>query len=130
HYLMLNKNAQRAVQVIRFLDLLRSETSLETAFQKAFATTLEHMDAELRSYVVQDRYRFTESFIGNKLSAEYPMTSASISEAQLQAYLGDMLAHTNRMDAETYLQPALLLDPNLLLAHESFGTFRFRQGRV
>jgi len=130
HYLMLNKNAQRAVQVIRFLDLLRSETSLETAFQKTFATTLEHMDAELRSYVVQDRYRFTESFIGNKLSAEYPMTSASISEAQLQAYLGDMLAHTNRMDAETYLQRALLLDPNLLLAHESFGTFRFRQGRV
>ena len=130
HYLMLYKNGQRAAQVMKFLNLLRTETSLEVAFQKAFATTLENMDAELRSYVVQDRYRFTESSISNNLSADYSISSAPISEAQVQAYLGDMLAHTNHMDAETYLQRALLLDPNLLLAHESLGTFRFRQGRM
>jgi len=128
HYLMLNKSGARAAQVMKFLELLQTENSLDTAFQKAFSTTFQGMEGELRSYMVQNRFQFVESIIAKRLPVEYPITSVLISDAQLQAYLGDLLVHSNHAGAETYLERALTLDPNLRFAHESMGILRFRQG--
>jgi predicted Zn-dependent protease len=58
------------------------------------------------------------------------MELAQVSETQMQAYLGDLLFHSSRVEAEVYLRKALDVDPNLLLANESLGMLRFRQGRV
>jgi len=58
HYLMLNRNGERAQQTMTFLELLRSQEPLEKAVQKAFSTTLENLEGDLRSYIQQDRYRF------------------------------------------------------------------------
>ncbi len=129
HFLMLNKSGARADQLMTFVDLLHGGTPLEQAFQKAFKTSPETMEAELRTYVLQDRYRFTESSITKKPADDFRMTSSPISEAQVQAYLGDLLVHSNRPEAETYLQRAIALKPDLTLAHESLGMLRYRQGR-
>ena len=53
-----------------------------------------------------------------------------LTEAEGQAYLGDLLLHSNRKDAYTYLQKALKLDPNLAMAHASLGMAYFREGKV
>jgi Tfp pilus assembly protein PilF len=53
-----------------------------------------------------------------------------MTEAEAQAYLGDLLLHSNRAEAETYLQKAIELDPKLAMAHASLGLLRVRQGRL
>jgi Tfp pilus assembly protein PilF len=130
HYLMLNRNGGRAQQTITFLELLRSHEPLEKAVQKAFSTTLENLEGDLQSYIQQDRYRLVEALLPAKTKPVLEMTAAPVSEAELQAYLGDLLVHSNRADAEIYLQKALQLDPQLTFAHASLGILRFRQGRM
>ena len=130
HYLMLNRNGERARQTITLLELLRSQEPLEKAVQKAFSTTLENLEGELRGYIQQDRYRLVQNVFASKSKPDLQMSSAPVSEAELQAYLGDLLVHSNRADAEIYLQKALQLDPQLTFAHASLGILRFRQGRM
>jgi Tfp pilus assembly protein PilF len=130
HYLMLNKNAERARQTMTFLELMRSHEPLEKAVQKAFSTTLENLEGELRGYIQQDHYRFVELPHANQIKPDLQTISSTVTEAELQAYLGDLLVHSNRADAEIYLQKALQLDPQLTFAHASLGILRFRQGRL
>jgi tetratricopeptide (TPR) repeat protein len=50
------------------------------------------------------------------------MQAAPVSEAEALAYLGDLLLHTQRpQDAQTHLERALALDPNLAMAHVALG---------
>ena len=130
HFLMLNNRGERADDVVRFLQLLRDETPMDQAFQKAFGTSIESMEVELRSYIEQEKYKFTASTFAKKFVPDLVMESATVSEAQMQAYLGDLLFHSNRVEAEVYLRKALDVDPNLLLANESLGMLRFKQERV
>jgi tetratricopeptide (TPR) repeat protein len=130
HYLMLNKNGERAGQVLPFLELLRQQVPIEKAFQRSFGTSFEIMEAELRNYIQLDRFRFTETSLTRNVQSDVRVTSASISEAEVQEYLGDLLLHATRSEAEIYLQRALSLNPNLTLAHASLGILRFRQGRL
>jgi tetratricopeptide (TPR) repeat protein len=130
HYLMLNKSGERARRTITFLELLRAQEPLERAVQKAFSTTLENLEADFLRYIQQDRYRVGESFLLNKTQPDLQMISSSVSEAELEAYLGDLLVHSNGRDAEIHLQKALQIDPKLTFALASFGILRFRQGRI
>ncbi len=130
HYLMVGNNGHRAGQVVKFIQMLGNQTPMEQAFQTAFSSTFESMEAELRGYVQQDRFRFTEATFANKALPDVGMESALVSEAELQAYLGDLLFHGNRADAETHLQKALTLNPNQGLALGSLGMMRFKQGRI
>ena len=57
------------------------------------------------------------------------MQAAPITEAEAQAYLGDLLLKGNRANAEVYLQKALALDPDLPMANASLGLLRVRQGK-
>jgi len=130
HYLILNRNPQRVTQVTRFLELLSAKVPVETAFPAAFQTSFEQMEDELRRYVGQDRYPIVRGHFERKLENKKDLTSRPISEAEAQAYLGDLMVHSNRLEAETYLQTALKLEPNLALAHAALGMLRFRQNRL
>jgi predicted Zn-dependent protease len=129
HYLILGKDGERKPQLGKFLDLLSKGVEMEQAFQQAFAMTFESMESELRKYIQRDRYPiFSESF-QSRIDYDSAMQSAPISEAEGQAYLGDLLLKSNRGEAETYLQRALALDPNQPLANASLGLLRVREGR-
>ena len=53
-----------------------------------------------------------------------------IDEALSDAYLGDLLVHTNEADdAEPFLQQAIKLDPDSSLANTALGMARMRQHR-
>jgi len=128
HYLIIGKEG-RLEQLSKFVDLLGTNVPKEEAFQRAFQTTFEAMEKELRNYVKQDRYKAMEGHFQRKLETDTGMQSAPISEAEAQAYLGDLLLHSNRKDSETYLEKALSLDPNLSLANAAMGMAKLRVGK-
>ena len=130
HYLMMTDNGVRAPHVLEFLQLLNAHTALEPAFQKAFNTSIESFESALRGYVLQDHFRSNDLTFARKIQPSIEMTSASLSEAEVFAYQGDLLIHSNRNEAETYLLKAVALDPNLIQAHASLGMARYRQGRM
>jgi tetratricopeptide (TPR) repeat protein len=128
HYLIIGK-AGRVEQLGKFMELL-TRLPIEQAFQQAFETSFEAMEKELRNYVKQDRYTVMRGHFERKLELDTTAEATELTEAEAQAYLGDLLLHSNRKDAYTYLQKALKLDPNLAMAHASLGMAYFREGKI
>ncbi len=130
HYLILGKESQRMAQMGNFLNLMSANVPLEQAFQQAFSMSFESMEKELREYIRHDRYPVLTGHFENKIVVETDMQTAPITEAEAQAYLGDLLLHSNRVDSENYLKKALTLDPNLPMANASMAMLRLRQGKA
>jgi predicted Zn-dependent protease len=130
HYLILGNNGQRVGQMNQFIALLDTNVPMEQAFQQAFQMSFENMEKELREYIKHDRYPIITAELAAKLAVGAEMQSAPITEAEAQAYLGDLLLHSNRTGAEGYLQKALALDENLAMANASMGMLRVRQGKI
>jgi tetratricopeptide (TPR) repeat protein len=130
HYLILGDKEQRLPQLGKFLDLIRSGLSYEKAFPQAFGTEFATVEKELKDYVRQTSYPAKRVTFERKLELDSEMTTATLSEAEVQAYLGDLLVHLNAQpDAEKRLQQALALDPDSSIANASMGILRSRQGR-
>ena len=129
HYLILGKDGQRMPQLTRFVDLISAGTPMENAFQDAFAMTFEGMEKELHAYIQRDRYPILSGSFRSKVGYDSAMQATPITEAEAQAYLGDLLLKGGRADAEVYLQKALALDPDSPLANASLGLLRMRQGK-
>jgi tetratricopeptide (TPR) repeat protein len=130
HYLILGKDGQRVPQMTDFLKLMSSGVPLEQAFQRAFAMSFESMEKELREYIKHDRYPVLNGQLKSKLLVEADLRATSMTEAEAQAYMGDLLLHSNRADGETYLKRALALDPNVAMANTSVAMLLLRQGKV
>ena len=128
HYMIIGKPG-RLEQLSKFLDRIMSHVATEQAFQEAFQMSFEAMEKELRDYVRQSRYNILRANFERKLETDTDLKSASVSEAEAQAYLGDLLLHSNRKDCETYLQKALSLDPNLAMANAAMGMAKLRDGK-
>jgi FimV-like protein len=129
HYLILGKDGQRMPQLSKFVELITAGAPMEKAFQEAFAMTFESMEKELRAYIQRDRYPILSGSFQSKVGYDSAMQAAPITEAEAQAYLGDLLLKGNRANAEVYLQKALALDPDLPMANASLGLLRVRQGK-
>lgn len=129
HYLIIGK-AGKIEQLGKFMELITAKKPLEQAFQEAFGTPMEMMEKELRDYVKKDRYNVLDGHFENKLELDTTNQAAPLTEAEAQAYLGDLLAHSRRKDAYTYLEKALKLDPDLGMAHASIGMLYFYEGKV
>ena len=130
HYLILGNKSQRLPQLGKFMQLMDANTAMDQAFQQAFQTTFENMEKELRDYIRRDSYPVTSGQFASKVGFDNEMQSAPITEAEAQAYLGDLLLHSHRPEAESYLQRALTLDPQLAPANASLGMLRVRQGKI
>lgn len=129
HYLILGNDGQRMPQMSKFVELLSASVPMEQAFQQAFAMTFESMEKELRAYIQRDRYPIIRGSFTNKVGYDTAMQTSPLTEAEAQAYLGDLLLHSHRAESEKYLQRALDLDPDLALANAAMGMLRERQGK-
>jgi tetratricopeptide (TPR) repeat protein len=129
HYLILGNQGQRNHQMSRFLELINTGKSTDAAFTEAFQTTYEALEKGLQEYIQRRAYPAQTVILKNKLGADSEIVSTLLSEAEAQAYLGDLLLHSQRLDAEAYLQKALTLNPALGMANSSLGLLRARQGR-
>ncbi len=130
HYLIFGNGGQRVASMGKFLNLADAGMPMEEAFQQAFQTTYEKMEKELREYIKRDRYPVTSGHFERKLEVDTDLQVGAITEAEAQGYLGDLLLHSNRADAEGYLKKALALNPNLPLANASLAMLRVRQGKI
>lgn len=125
HYLVQNgKNEGLG----KFLYLSMRNVPQEKAFQESFQTTYEQMEKDLRKYVAQNTYKYSLITFKNKLIFDGEMQTSPLTDADSNAYLGDLLYHTNRADdAEAFLQKAVALNPNSSMANTSFGMVKMRQ---
>ena len=129
HYLIIGK-AGKVEQLGKFINLLAAKIPMEQAFQQAFETSFEAMEKDLREYVKKDRYNVIDGHFERKLELDTTTEATPLTEAEAQAYLGDLLVHSYRKDAYTYLEKAVKLDPDLTMAHASLGMAYFREGKV
>lgn len=130
HYLILGKGAQRVNQIGAFLDALTANAEVEVAFKQAFEVSFDQMERELYDYIRKDRYSIVSGHFTQKVDFDRDLVAAPITDAEAQAYLGDLLLHSNRADAEIYLKKALELNPNLAMARAALGMLRVREGRI
>jgi tetratricopeptide (TPR) repeat protein len=122
HYLIQGNEGKKLPQLTRFVNLLSSNTSLENAFRDAFQTDYASLEKELKNYLQQHTFRRQVATFERKLEFESEMKSSAMSEAEAQAYLGDLLRHINRPeDAKVKLEEALAIDNKLAMAHASLG---------
>ena len=131
HYLLNGNGGRRRAQLSRYLDLLSAGASNEEAFRQAFETDFTKLENELRDYIHLGRYE--EQFIafGKQPEFDRATESAPLTEADTEAYLGDLLLHIGRAEeAEKRLQRAVALDPNLAPAQASLGMALMRQNRL
>lgn len=130
HYLLQGDKGQRAPQFTSFAGALANGQPIEESFRQAFQMDFATMEKELRKYVQNDMYRVQYFTAERPLDFDAEMQTAPLSDAEAQAYLGDLLYHTNRLeDAEKYLQPALTAAPAAAMAHATLGMVRVRQQR-
>jgi tetratricopeptide (TPR) repeat protein len=130
HYLLQGNNGERAPQLGVFLGKLATGVPLDDAFKHAFQTDIPVFEKELKEYVKGGNYKMTRATFERKLDFDTEMQSAPVSEAEAQAYLGDLLLHVGDLNgAEKRLQEALQLDPNQAMANSSMGMVRVRQGK-
>ena len=122
HYLIQGNEGRRVHQLTTFLGLLLKSTPVETAFRQAFQTDYAGMQKELKDYIQHHTHRLQVATFERRLEFDSEMQASPITDAEAQAYLGDLLFHIQRPDdAITRLQQALALDPNLGMAHASLG---------
>ncbi|MEO7673998.1 MAG: tetratricopeptide repeat protein [Pyrinomonadaceae bacterium] len=125
HYFVANK---KDAEMSKFLTFSMKNVAEEKAFQDAFQMTYAQLEKEIRQYVAKASYQYTIVTFKNKLSLESDLQSSPLSEADANAYLGDLLYHTNRADdAEPYLRTALALDPDSSMANTTLGVVKVRQ---
>lgn len=130
HYLILGNNGQRLPQLGKFLQLVTKGATIDDAFTQAFQTDIATVEKELKKYIEGHTFRMQVATFERKLEFDSEFTTSVLSEADAQAYLGDLLLHLNRSnDAEARLQQALTLDPKQPMALASLGILRARQGR-
>jgi tetratricopeptide (TPR) repeat protein len=130
HYLLLGNNGQHSLQLGKFLQLLDSNVAIDEAFKQAFQTDVEGLEKELKKYIEGHTFKMQVATFERKLGFDSEMTAGPLTEAEAQAYLGDLLLHINRLsDAEARLQQALTLDPKSAMAQASLGIVRMRQGK-
>ncbi|HEX6127387.1 MAG TPA: tetratricopeptide repeat protein [Pyrinomonadaceae bacterium] len=125
HYLIFTGKAE---SLDKFLSLTMANKPPQQAFREAFATDYLTMEKELRKYVGQSSFKYQSLTFKNKLTFDTEMKVAPLTEADSNAYLGDLLYHVNRYDdAEPFLRTALSLKPDSSIANTSLGMVKIRQ---
>src|SRR5215471_1529244 len=128
HYLL--RPGGRRPQFRQFIKALAHGKPADLSFKQAFQTGYAAIEQELRNYIGQGSYPTEDVTFARQLGFKAEMKTSALSEAEVQAYLGDMLWRGRRsVDGEAFLNRALSLDSGLALAHQSLGTLRLRQNR-
>ncbi len=125
HYLIANNKTEG---LAKYLDISAKGMVDEAAFRDAFQMGYADLEKELRAYVGKETYAISIISFKYKMNVDADLVVTPMNDAESNAYLGDLLYHTNRPDdAETYLKTALAADPNSSMANASMGMVKVRQ---
>lgn len=130
HYLMLGKDGARRPQLTRFINGLNSDLPIEENFRQSFQVDYGKMESELRGYLKNQTYPVLEFTLTKPLELSKDAVSRTMSEAEVEYHLGDLLLHAFRFDeAAERLQKSIALDANFAPARVSLGLARLYQRR-
>jgi tetratricopeptide (TPR) repeat protein len=130
HYMMLGPR-ERMNQFFEFLNGLNSGTPAPIVFQRVFKQDLPTFQKTFEAYI-QQRMAWPAMEISSPgtLDRNKDMSARTLTEAEAEFYLGDMLLHDDRLgDAEPHLRASLRLDPNLASAQAAMGRLMVRQSK-
>lgn len=124
HYLMLGGSG-RQEQFKRFLHLVGRGEDVTKALENSFGMTLDAIGKELRAYIRQGELPSLRIASADDPQAYASFTAiqrVSLSEAEANYYLGDLLLHIGRReDAERYFKQAVALDHGMTNAYAKLG---------
>jgi tetratricopeptide (TPR) repeat protein len=130
HYLMHGEGGKRRRQLHQFINDLALGKAVDESFNRAFQTGYATIERELENYISRGAYPSEQMTLNQRVAFSAEARVVALSEAEVQAYLGDLLWRIHRsVDGEAFLNRALSIDPKLAMAHFSFGTLRMRQNR-
>ncbi|HEV2837389.1 MAG TPA: tetratricopeptide repeat protein, partial [Pyrinomonadaceae bacterium] len=133
HYLMLGGGPGRQAQFKRFLNQIARGEDAAKAMEDSFGMSLETIEKELHAYINRGELPTQRIASGDdpQTYASYTaMQRVSLSEAEANYYLGDLLLHIGRDDdAERYFKQAINLDPGLNIAYAALGQLTVREKR-
>ena len=122
HYLYCGDVPVRKERFGQFMLLLQQGVRPETAFTRAFQTTLPAMEAELRGYLARGRFGNYTVLVGPNLSAPRPLRTRPLGRGETSYWLGNILARIGRPDgAEPYFLQSRKLAPQSPLGREGLG---------
>ena len=130
HYLMLG-GPGRQEQFKRFLQQVSRGDDAGKALEDSFGMTLDTLEKELHAYISRGELPTLRLASSDPQGYAYTaLQRQSLSEAEANYYLGDLLLHIGRHeDAERYFRQAIALDPTLSLAYAALGQLSVRQKR-
>ena len=133
HYLMLGGGPARQAQFKRFLQQVGRGENAAKALEDAFGMSLDTIETELRAYIRRGELpslRLASRDDPEAYASYTAMQRVSLSEAEANYYLGDLLLHIGRgEDAERYFKQAIALDPGLTNAYAALGQLAVYQRR-
>jgi tetratricopeptide (TPR) repeat protein len=130
HYLLHDGGGKRRPQFGKFIQAMAQGKSASDSFNAAFQIDIATLERELRSYIARGSYSTEEAPLNKQVEFAADMVTAALGEAEVQAYLGDLLWRIQRSgEGEAFLNRALSIDPKLAMASLSLGTLRLRQHR-
>lgn len=132
HYLMLGGGRNRRDQFKRFLQLVSRGDAPAKALEDSFGMSVETIERELKAYLSSGNLPALRlAGADPQAYASYTaMQRSSLTDAEANFYLGDLLFHINRhSDAERYFKQAIASDANLLQAHAALGLLYVHQRR-
>lgn len=128
HYLIQANGGANLEAMGNFLKLSMGGTEPEEAFKQAFKSDYASMERSLKNYVEQRKFFYTTVTFKKKLTFDDEMKVSPLSNAEANAYLGDLLYHTRQYEAaEARLKEALAVKPDLSMALTSLGLVKMRQ---
>ena len=130
HYMMLGPKDRRD-KFLEFLNGLNRGTSAPEVFQQVFQTDLPSFQKVFEAYILQqETWPAMEISSPGRLDRKRDMTAKTLSEAQAEFYLGDLLLHSSRLpEGEVHLRNAVRLDPMLADAQSGMGRLLLRQNK-
>jgi tetratricopeptide (TPR) repeat protein len=128
HYMMLGP-ADRRAKFFEFIDGLNKGVPAPVVFERVFQTDLASFQKTFEAYIHQRlTWPTMELSTPGALERNRDLLERTLSEAESETYLGDLLMRSERFDdAEERLKRALQLNPLLASAHAAMGQLLLRQ---
>ena len=129
HYMMIGDSNARESQMVEYTTLIDQGVDSEQAFARAFKSSMAEVEKLLKNYISRNTYT-ANTYKLPSIEGEKEISANPISEAEVQYYLGNLLARTSRIDeAEVLLKRAIEMDPQLAGPYEGLGFVAVRRNR-
>jgi tetratricopeptide (TPR) repeat protein len=127
-----HSDADRRDQLLAFVTKLAAGDATVSSFRDAYGgIELRELEHQVQAYASRPAFGFSIVELPESVVTRIEPTPTLLSRAEVDAWLGDLLAHMGRGDeAIPHLDRALAAAPELALAHSSLGTLRMDEGKT